>query len=344
MKINIIIPSTVLGGGLRVAFTYANLLVKQGHDVIAYIPAIYKWRDVPKWSIKTSIANSFIRRNKVDWFDVKFPIKVIPMIKNMFVRDADITIATAWFTARNVFELSNKKGKKVYFIQDYEIWNQKKEVVDSTYKLDMKRIVITKSLQNTLKKECGVDSEVVYNGHSSDEYLHTEKKLNNPKTIIMLGNFANYKGGQLGLDVLLALNKKYGIRIIIFSAQQRNDLPECIEYYHKPNRKLLISLYQQSDICLFPSLKEAWGLSAIEAMANKVAVVGFNTGCLAEIGNNYENAIIVENGNVEALQSAVEELINNDNLLKKIQNNGYSTVCGLTWESAGAKFERALMS
>ena len=38
LKINIIIPSINLSGGIRVIFLYANYLVSQGHDVICYFP------------------------------------------------------------------------------------------------------------------------------------------------------------------------------------------------------------------------------------------------------------------------------------------------------------------
>lgn len=344
MKINIIIPSTVLGGGLRVVFTYANYLVDNGHDVIAYLPAIYKWRDIDKVNIKTTIANSFLRRNKITWFSPRFFIRVVPIISNSFIRDADVTIATAWFTARNVYELSEKKGKKVYFIQDYEIWNQNKNIVDATYMLDMHRIVITNTLKNTLLQECGVDSEVVYNGHASNEFFNGIKEVHTPRNLIMLGNFSEHKGGEIGLRIMKQLHDKYGVKGIIFSAHPREDIPDFIEFYHQPPRDLLMSLYQKSDICLFPSKQEAWGLTAIEAMANKVAVVGFNTGCLSEIGENNVNALVVDVNDEDGFVNAVEMLIEDDRQLRRIQENGYNTVKELTWAKSGAKFEELLIN
>lgn len=40
--------------------------------------------------------------------------------------NADYIIATAWPTAYDVAKLSDKKGKKYYFIQDFEVWDDKK--------------------------------------------------------------------------------------------------------------------------------------------------------------------------------------------------------------------------
>ena len=80
----------------------------------------------------------------------------------------------------------------------------------------MIRICITNSLANIIYKECGVKSNVIYNGINDDEFITGDKKINAKKTIIMLGNFADYKGGKKGLEILLEAKQKYGCRIIIF--------------------------------------------------------------------------------------------------------------------------------
>ena len=192
--------------------------------------------------------------------------------------------------------------------------------------------------------ECNVESTVIYNGHSSDEFFYGNKTINNPRTIIMLGNFASYKGGKLGLNILARLHKKYGIRIIVFGVTPYEGIPDYVEFYCQPERSSLMSLYQNSDICLFPSKQEAWGLTAIEAMANKVAVVGFSTGCLKEICTDGVNALVIDNGSEEDLEKAVERLILDETLMITIQNNGFELVKNFSWESAGKKFETELLS
>lgn len=344
MKINIVIPSTVLGGGVRVIFLYSNYLVSRGHDVVVYVPmlAYTSKRGIP--NIKTSIANTFKRGTKVDWFDCKFEVRLAFKIKNSYIRDADITIASAWYTAPDVYELSEKKGRKIYFIQDYEIWNQNKEIVDKTYKLNMNRIVITNNLRNLLLQNFSVDSTVIYNGQLSNEYLIGQKSLNKHRTIIMMCNMANYKGGQQGIELLKRIKRKYNTRIILFGVYKPEDLPQNFEFYQKPNRAHLIQLYQEADICLFPSLKEAWGLSATEAMANKCAVVGNNTGILSELCTNGKEALISLNFDFNELESKVERLIKDEELLKQIQNNGYELAKKLQWENSYKKFEKYLES
>jgi len=344
MKINFVVPSTVLGGGIRVIFLYSNYLASKGHDVVVYVPmlAYTNKRGVP--NIKTSIANTFKRGTKVKWFDCKFKIQLAFAIKDSFIRDADVTIASAWYTAPDVYELSQSKGKKAYFIQDYEIWNQEKSIVDATYKLNMNRIVITNTLKELLQTNFGVPSTVIYNGHDRNEYLHEEKIINKKKVIIMLCNTANYKGGWQGIEILERLYKKYQTRIILFGVSKPTNLPDYFEFYEQPKREKLINLYQQADICLFPSLQEAWGLTAIEAMANKCAVVGNNTGCLKELCTNGKEALIVENFNYDELELKAESLINDEKLLLEIQNNGYELAKTLNWDESYKKIESVLFN
>jgi len=344
VKLNIVIPSSVLGGGIKMIFTYANELTERGHDVVVYIPKLFVWTNLDggKLNIKTSLANSFKRGRKVPWYDVKFKIKLPLKIEDKYIRDADVVIASAWYTAQSVFDLSPSKGKKAYFVQDYEIWHQDKSVVDNSYKLNMERICTTNTLAMTLKTECNVDSQVVYNGIDDNEFIVGEKLLNHPRTFIMLGNFSDYKGGRNGLNILLRLKMEFGIRAIIFGIKKYDFVPPEIEYYIMPKRVKLIELIRQSDVLLFPTLQEAWGLTAIEAMANKTAVVGMNTGCLKEIGVNGDNCLLSEFDYEILYQNAVR-LIKDDTLLKKIQDCGYETALNFRWKKSFEKMESILL-
>lgn len=341
MKINFVVPSTVLGGGIRVIFLYSNYLVSKGHDVVVYVPmlAYRPGKNFP--IIKTSIANTFKRGTKVSWMECSFKVKLAFCIRDKFIRDADVTIASAWFTADDVYHLSPRKGKKAYFIQDYEIWNQDENKVDATYRLNMNRIVITKALKELLYNKFKVDSTVIYNGLFESEYIQTEKIMNKKRSIIMLCNVASYKGGRKGIEILERIRQKYDARIILFGINKPGGIPENFEFYVQPERKKLIALYQASDILLFPSLQEAWGLTAMEAMASKCAVVGNNTGCLKELCTDGEEALI-EEFDFDGLERKVEQLINDDELLRMIQENGYQLALKLKWENSFEKLENYL--
>ena len=112
MKINIFVPFTSLTGGIRVIFLYANYFTSKGHDVICYVPMkAYKFSNQPILKVlKKSLGNTFKRGTKVKWFNCNFKIKLVPLMNNTFVRDADISIATAWPTAYDLNSLKDTKG------------------------------------------------------------------------------------------------------------------------------------------------------------------------------------------------------------------------------------------
>lgn len=333
MKINIIIPSTVLGGGIRVIFTYANLLQEAGHDVVIYVPKLFKWKDIKngRINLKTSLANTFKRRTKVDWFECNFLIKSVIAIEDKYIRDADIVIATAWYTAKNVAELSNSKGKKCYFIQGYEVSEDEsdKKKVEATYKLGMHNITIAKWLDNIVYDVTKQHSKIIQNGIADNEFLQKRKIINNPKTVIMLGNMAAHKGTKQGIKILEKMQKKYNIRVIIYASMESKEIPESFDFYLKPSRDKLMELYSISDICLFPSVKEGWGLIVTEAMAHKCAVVGNNTGCVNEIGVDGINMLISKDNDYNDLEKKLEKVILDTDLMIKIQNAGYETVLNM---------------
>lgn len=345
MKINFVIPSTVLGGGVRVVFQYANFLTYRGHDVVIYVPKIF-WPNhegIP--NLKTSIANTIKRRKKVPWFSCDFKIELATLISNKYIRDADATIATAWYTAKDVYNLNENKGKKFYFIQDYEVANDgaDREQVEKTYTFPMKKIVIAKWLEKVVYDISKEHSKIIQNGIPDSEFIDCEKKHNTKKTVIMLGNMAEHKGGKNGLEILKDIQQRYDIRVIIFAAFPVKNLPETFEFYLRPERKKLMNLYEQSDICLFPSMREGWGLIVTEAMAQKCAVVGNNTGAVSEIGIAEKNMLINYDFTNEGLKKLIVRLVNDEELLIKIQNGGFETAKEMKQSIQNKKFEEFLL-
>ena len=89
MKINIVIPTILMGGGLRVIFQYANDWTDRGYDVLAYVPMLYREVDL-NIKFRTSIANTFFRGTQISWFECKFKVKKTVTVSDGWIRDADI--------------------------------------------------------------------------------------------------------------------------------------------------------------------------------------------------------------------------------------------------------------
>lgn len=340
MKINFILPFKRMSGGIRVVYIYANYLTKQGHDVCCYLPMLSykgKGQSLP-FRIKASISNTIKKEN---WFECHFPVKVVPVIKDQFVRDADVVIATAWQTAYDVKKLNNSKGRKYYFVQGYETFNGEKEQVEATYQLDIPIITISKALQKKIAT-FSEKVEVIYNGLFDEEYIVGEKQKTEKFTVILMYHEASYRRTEDALNVVKKVKEMYSdIHVIVYGRKITESFPKDYEVLENPERTVLISAYQKADVFLFTSVIEAWGLPIVEAMANKCAVIGRKIGALDELYDG-KNALIIED--VEEMVEQVSFLHDNREKLRKIQNAGFQTVKQLNWENAGKRFENLILN
>lgn len=339
MKINFILPFKRMTGGIRVAYIYANYLVDQGHDVVCYVPMLsYKGKDQSfLYRLKASLGNTLKRD---DWFDKKFKLKLVPIIANRFIRDADVTIATAWQTAYDVNNFSDSKGKKVYLVQDIEIFNGDTQLVENSYKLPLEIITVTENLKSTLNHYSN-NVTVVYNGLFDEEYMHEEKQVFDPPSLMMMYHESEHKCSQQGLKIIDKLKETYpDIKVNIFGRRIPEKLPEAYNVKVNPPRQEIINMYRESDIYLFTSEIESWGLPIVEAMANKCAVVGRERGALAELYNG-DNAVLIDE--LDGMYNAVLDLISDKEKLKNMQNSAYQTVQKLNWEKSCKEFGRIII-
>lgn len=352
MKINFIIPFTGLTGGIKIVFEYCNRLKEKGHDVEVYVPMkAYSFNNSDNIvgkikTLKSSIGNVIKRGSKISWFDLKVKLNLVPIISDKFIRNADATIATAWPTAYDVEKLSVKKGKKVYFIQHYETWSGPIEKVDNSYKLNLNQVVIAKWLQTLMKERFLKDSQLIYNGIENEMFFDGLKNNNENITCCILYNKLPWKGFEDGLNAFkIARNKHSNIKLKVFGIDKIEfNLEDGIEFYHNPSRELLKEIYSKSHIYIFPSKKEGWGLTILEAMANKCAVIGTNTGALEDIGKNNYNSMISSIGDVEQLANNLIDIIENNEKRKFISENGYKLALDFKWEKSVEKLEAYLES
>ena len=145
MQINFVIPFLGKTGGIAVALQHARGLRALGHDVSVYYPLL-PYREflfgeesfARKWilgQLKPLLMNLLRFRTEVAWAGPGSPVRPVPWIAGMFLRDADLSVATAWPTAYSVADLPPRKGAKVYFIQHSETWGSDPDRVDGSYRL-----------------------------------------------------------------------------------------------------------------------------------------------------------------------------------------------------------------
>lgn len=347
MKINIIVPFTNKTGGIKIILEYANRLKKKGYDVRIYTPMLSYKFDFKGLTgcykrLRVSIGNIIKRGNKCSWFDNQVEIKLIPIIHELFIRDADICIATAWPTAYDVANFSCEKGEKFYFIQGYEIWSGPVDLVENSYRLPLNHIVIASWLDKLMRDKFNKKDHIytVFNGIDFEEFQYDSKIRKNPKMITLLYSKLDLKGYKDGIKVFENVKKIYpDIFLTLFGIERGDDIPDYAQFYLNPSSKKLNEIYCESNIFIYPSKGEGWGLTPMEAMACGCVVVGTNTGSIQEIGKHKINCMISDVGDIDKLTEHVIEILNNPSLAQEIRKNGYSTVENFSWKKSVTKME-----
>lgn len=102
----------------------------------------------------------------------------------------------------------------------------------------------------------------------------------------------------------------------------------------------LCSYYASCDIFVFHSLYEAFGIVLVEAMASGVPVVSTQVGAIPEVVRDKRTGILVQPSDSNALANAIIELIENENLRKKMGTEGRKIIeKEYNWENIAKKYE-----
>ena len=351
MKVNFIVPEINRTGGMNIIFQYANRLLGRGHDVVLYTPVVpfnmhknrIKWYYF-KYQVKTVLKWLTAGKNKLpsNIYPYKFKVKFVPVMHNMFVRDADASIATSWPTAYPVYHFSSSKGRKYYLIQDYEIWNSNVKYVDRSYTLPLKRIVCSRHMQKLLMDKFGSDSELIYIGLDRNRFYNDNKIYNEPPVIAFQDHSLPNKNVEGAIYTCIKLKEKYpDLKFRAFGVKRYHIMPEFIEFTENPNDKELTDIYSRTDIFLFSSITEGFGSPPSEAMACKCAIVANKVAAIPEYSDHMKTAIHADPADKDGLFKGAEFLINNPGKIKEISEAAYIHIREfMNWDKSIVHFEK----
>ena len=78
------------------------------------------------------------------------------------------------------------------------------------------------------------------------------------------------------------------------------------------------NFYRQADVFILTSDYEGWGLAIVEAAGFSLPIIMTDVGCAGELIRDKESGLIVPVGNQKMVRQAMVELVENDELRKKI--------------------------
>lgn len=346
MKINIIFPclATKASGGHKVLYEYANKLVKKGYDITCYyLPSntFYQLK-LPEF-LRIKILKYFIKFiGPSKWFKLDRRIKNELCVN---IREADIIIATAVETVEIVANQKPEKGKKIYFIQDFENWNYSEEYLYSTYNLGFINIVVSNWLKNIVDKYSSSFSYLISNGINTKVfYNQNNERINH--SIVFQYRSAGYKGCKYSIDVIEKLHEIYkDLHVDVISIEPKpSSLPNYCTYHHKLTADEIARINNQNQVFLCTSIEEGFGLPGLEAMACGCVVVSTCYEGVLEYAVDGKNALLSSVKDVDSIVKNIIKVFNDNELRDSLIKEGNKTVKERSIDNSVSLLENIFLS
>jgi glycosyltransferase involved in cell wall biosynthesis len=102
----------------------------------------------------------------------------------------------------------------------------------------------------------------------------------------------------------------------------------------------LARLYRAADLFAFPSVKEGFGLAALEALASGLPVVASDLEAFRSFLDHDDTALLIPAGDSRALAAALARLAREPETRERLRRSARAAVATHTWDASAAGHER----
>ncbi|MBI2526651.1 MAG: glycosyltransferase family 4 protein [Candidatus Rokubacteria bacterium] len=337
MKIAFLTPHLRIAGGVRAILTYADRLAGRGHEVSVLVPA---GSDVKAWW-----------RNRggrgPDWMPgLRARVRWVGSWEPELLPDGDALVATAWQSAPAVAAAPARCGRKFYLVQHYEsLYHGEPARVDETYRLPLRKIVISTWLAGIMRERFGQEAPVLVTPVDPALFHPVPpEREDGLLRVLMLHHEYDWKGVPEGLDAYARVSaRRAELRLVGFGVKTpRTPLPYD-EFLENLPQERLAWLYSRCPIYLCPSWDEGLGMPPMEAMTCGAALVTYDNGGCRDYALDGETALVVRRRDVDALARALARLVDEPDLRDRLARAGRAWIRSrFDWERATARMEALL--
>jgi len=320
VKITFLCPHLRIAGGVRAILTYADRLTEAGHEVKVVVPA--KGRARAGWRALRGVGPSWIPgfRARVVWVDRWRP-SALP--------DGNVLVATAWQSAGAVADAPARCGAKFYFVQHYEsLYHGQAEAVDTTYRLPLRKIVISTWLRDIMRERFASEAEILVTPVDPVLFHAVPVTVTSSRPrVLMLHHDYAWKGTADGFETVARVKKRVpDLHLVGFGVSAPQAPSGYDEFHADPPQDRLAALYSGCEIYLCPSWDEGLGMPPMEAMACGAALVTYDNGGCRDYAYDDETALVARRRDVSDLAAKLERLASDDDLRRRIAAAGSAFV------------------
>ncbi len=273
-------------------------------------------------------------------------INKIPFYTPIYLDIPTLVVVPHLFSTTVFREINFLLGLYIYFSEKplVRIYRRKKfNVISESTKEDIVARGIPADSISVI--HCGIDTDE----YSFDPSL---RKFDRP-TILYLGRIKKYKSVD---------------HMILAFAKILDDIPDAQMYivgsggYIDPLKELAgklkikdkvyfpgfvdsaqkVEYLRRSHVAVYPSLKEGWGLTNIEANACGTAVIAANVPGLKNSVDNDNSGYLYEYGNIDELAQKMKKILTDPEERGRLEKGGLKWAAQFNWDDAADAFEKEL--
>ena len=221
-----------------------------------------------------------------------------------------------------------------------------------------------------LQREFGVDAGLVRNGVDAERFrpprdaaerraARAAADLDGRLAVLTVGGIEPRKGSLTLLDGFARLRAALPERdplLVIAGGSTLFDYRHELARFDERLRELGVAehvrvlgpqepeqierLFRAADVFAFPSVKEGFGLAALEALAAELPVVASDIEVFRGFLDDGRNALLTPVGDGAALAAALERIACDPALADRLRAGGRDVVARFTWDASAAGHER----
>jgi glycosyltransferase involved in cell wall biosynthesis len=203
----------------------------------------------------------------------------------------------------------------------------------------------------------GVPAErirVIHPGVDSERYQPLAGLARTPHpTFVYVGRLKRYKGVDLAIRALAVARRTRGdLRLLIAGGGDHRPALEAltdelgqrdaVHFLGFVTEEAKLTLFRTAWANLFPSPKEGWGITVVEAAACGTPSLASDSPGLRDSVRHGETGYLVRHGDVDGLAARMLELAADPALVERLGAGGRRHAVGLSWQAAAEQTEAHL--
>lgn len=330
MKIVYVATRPQVNGATKVAIKHCNLLKKRSHQVRICV----------------------LGASSLDWASPEVPVEYVSSFREIVLLDKELIVtldcfSTIWFTRqygmKRVISFIQTNEPKLY--TDVGLIDTAKKA----FALHNPKIAVSKYLQEVLQGY-GSDSCVIPPAVDRTVFYPEERKT--PKEskqfrVLTVGSYGHPLKKIPHAFEAVSYLKKAGIdvKLIRLVRKEETEKPEGIEtqWFVNPPQEKIGDIYRKSDVLLFPSSSEGFGLPILEAMMSGIPFVTTDNGGGKDIVPDILKDSLIEVGDTIKMGEALYRIATDESRYHTLSLLGLEHAKKWSWENTCNVLEEFLV-